>query len=169
MEEVKVPGFMMYYEWREDFSQMTPEETQIIVMAALNGFKEETISNDRFMQSIYLKMKNAAQRGIETYLKRKEAGSKNGKLGGRPRKEQTAKPETEPITDTNTETDTDRIGFVRDIYEKNSVIFRYSDFERVNERYPQMIEYLMNEGYSVEEMKDIYEEMKLYYSKRNNN
>ena len=109
-------SMIFYYDWLEDFEDMTPEEVGLLTVAIMQYETQgvEAVFEDRAMRAVFRKMKHSVDENKERYADRVEANRANGKKGGRPKTQKpngfsvkTQKPDTDPDTDTDTDIDTD--------------------------------------------------------------
>lgn len=112
-------SMIFYYEWMEDFVDMTDEEVGKLVNAILkyDMTGEDTKFEDRSLRSVFRHMKKSCDINREKYNERSQINSKNGKKGGRPKKqtvfekterfsEKAKKADTVTVTVTDSVTDT---------------------------------------------------------------
>ena len=85
---IKIPFICIYENYLDNFSLYSPEEVGNMVLALLTSLRtgEEPCfpGNERFL---WPWLRQQLDRDREAYAKRCDANRKNGKLGGRPRKE----------------------------------------------------------------------------------
>ena len=116
--------FKFFFEWNEQFKELTPEEVGILTLAAMeytmNGVAPELESRD--LRLVWISMKGTIDRTMADQEAQSAQNSENGKKGGAPKGNQNAtkqpktsennrkQPKTNKTTNTNTNTNTNTSG-----------------------------------------------------------